>query len=44
MRHDAKGGFLNYEMTLASFILMKMDITLQRIYWIVKDFEWLLDN
>jgi len=28
MRHEAKGGFLDYEMILVSFILMEMD-TLQ---------------
>jgi len=43
MRHEAKGGFLDYEMTLVSFILMKMDTTLQHI-WIVENFEWLLCN
>jgi len=28
MRHEAKGGFLDYEMILVSFILIEMD-TLQ---------------
>lgn len=44
MRRETKGGFLDYEITLVSFILMEMDTMLQRICWIVEDFEWLLDN
>lgn len=44
MRHEVKGGFSDYEMTLVSFILMEMDTMLQFIRWIVKDFEWLLGN
>lgn len=49
MRHEVKGGFSDYEMTLVSFILMEMDTMLQRllncqglrmITWQLKLFEF----